>query len=221
MNTLFCRHNRFTADCPICSKGTVLDPSGPERAPARGRTRSGTPAKGRSTGSGGARSAGGGAFRGPYAAAGPYERDGARHEVRLERVPGGLRLAEWAAGALSRSAPVLAAADLPGLIEQAGEREVLRPAEHEALVAALTEPPAEPAAGTGGPPHGASRGRSGDMQDELRVERAGRPGTVRVARWMLRPGDGWVLVEAPPMLPVARYAQALREAARRGVLGPG
>ena len=22
----FCRHNRFFADCPICSKGTVLDP---------------------------------------------------------------------------------------------------------------------------------------------------------------------------------------------------
>ena len=27
MNSLFCRHNRFTADCPICSKGTVLDSS--------------------------------------------------------------------------------------------------------------------------------------------------------------------------------------------------
>ena len=23
----FCRHNRFVAECPICSKGTVLDPN--------------------------------------------------------------------------------------------------------------------------------------------------------------------------------------------------
>ena len=47
--------------------------------------------------------------RGPYAAAGPYE-GGA--EVRLERVPGGLRLARWQAGQIDRSAPELSAADV-------------------------------------------------------------------------------------------------------------
>ena len=32
--SLFCRHNRFVAECPICSKGTVLDPNmKPERRP--------------------------------------------------------------------------------------------------------------------------------------------------------------------------------------------
>ena len=43
--------------------------------------------------------------RGEFASAGPYE-DG--REVRLEKVPGGLRLAMWQAGQLLKDAPILA-----------------------------------------------------------------------------------------------------------------
>jgi hypothetical protein len=102
VSDLFCRHNRFTADCPICSKGTVLE-SGATKSRARARTPAGR---------GGSKPAAprGAQFRGPYASAGPYDRDGERVEVRLEKVPGGLRLAEWAGGSLRRSAPVLPAA---------------------------------------------------------------------------------------------------------------
>ena len=149
-------------------------------------------------------------FRGPYASAGPYERDGERVEVRLEKVPGGVRLAEWAGGALRRQAPVLPAADLRGLIAQARERELLPARDLERLeAAAAQEPGGDPA------PWGASRGRTGDLQEELRVEAMGEEG-VRVARWILRPGAGWELQEAPPMLPAARFAEALAAAARAG-----
>ena len=80
----FCRHNRFVAECPICSKGTVLDPN---RRSER-RPRAELPA------ASGARRPGRGSrvrvSRGQFASAGPYE-DG--REVRLEKVPGasGLR----------------------------------------------------------------------------------------------------------------------------------
>ena len=71
MNSLFCRHNRFTADCPICSKGTVLDSSGAAAAKPRrprasgggGRARSSEPAKGARR------------YTGPYVSAGPYEQE--------------------------------------------------------------------------------------------------------------------------------------------------
>ena len=43
-------------------------------------------------------------------------------------------------------------------------------------------------------------------------------GRVRVGRWVLRPGSGWQLQEAPPMLPAARFAEALAGAAREGLL---
>ncbi|MEA2389037.1 MAG: hypothetical protein QOG41_1810, partial [Thermoleophilaceae bacterium] len=56
-----------------------------------------------------------------------------------------------------------------------------------------------------------------DLQEELRVEAVG-DGSVRVARWVLRPGAGWELQDAPPMLPATRYAEALRGAARLGLL---
>ena len=83
----FCRHNRFVAECPICSKGTVLDPNRrAERRPRPGSTR--RPGAKRPVQS----AAGTRVSRGPFAAAGPYE-DG--REVRLEKVPGGLRLAAW------------------------------------------------------------------------------------------------------------------------------
>jgi hypothetical protein len=202
----FCRHNRFFAECPICSKGTVLDPS----VAARRRTRSPS-----------ARSAGGGrrrssapaasaprAARGPFASAGPY--DGA--EIRLEQIPGGLRMAAWRGGSIDRAAPVLDAADVPALLVEAAAKGVL-PAAPDAAV----DTPAEPAApGT----FGASPGRTGELRDELRVERLDER-RVRVARWILRPNRGWELQEAPVMLPPARFAQALAAAAGEGVLVSG
>jgi hypothetical protein len=200
----FCRHNRFFADCPICSKGTVLDP-------ARSATR-------RPRSSQGSRSAGGAkrrtaapapgaarASRGPFVSAGPY--DGA--EIRLERVPGGLRLASWRGGQIERTAPVLKAADAPGLLSEAGTKELLDP------------PPLPEANGDGEVgAFGASPGRSGELRDELRVERLDE-GRIRVARWILRPNRGWELQEAPVMLPPARFAQALTAAAGKGVLASG
>ena len=197
MSDLFCRHNRFTADCPICSKGTVLEKHVPSaaRPPKPPKPAAERP---------------GGQFRGPYATAGPYERDGERVEVRLEKVPGGIRLAEWAGGALRRQAPVLPAADLLGLVAQARERELLPQRDLDRLEAAAAEDPA------GDPGEwGASAGRTGDLQEELRVEAVGDD-AVRVARWILRPRADWELQDAPPMLPAARFAQALAAARRAG-----
>jgi len=207
VNSLFCRHNRFTADCPICSKGTVLDPSKPAPRPRPARS---------SSGGGSRRSSSQVVSRvvtGPYASAGPYEDEhGDSYEVRLERVPGGVRLAEWASGQIRRSAPVLEARGLAELVAGVREREILREPDAEALFsAARAEPGDEPAQ------HGASRGRAGDMQEELRVERLDDD-RVRIARWILRPGAGWELQEAPVMLPAKRYAEAIRTAARAGLL---
>jgi hypothetical protein len=204
VSDLFCRHNRFTADCPICSKGTLLDSDA-----ARGSPRTSRSAPRRSGGKPAA--AQGAAFRGPYATAGPYERDGERVEVRLEKVPGGVRLAEWAGGALRRRAPVLPAADLLALIVQARERELLAQRDLDALADAA----AAERSGEGGE-WGASPGRTADLQEELRVESLG-DGELRVARWILRPGAGWELQDAPPMLPAARFADALSAARRAGI----
>jgi hypothetical protein len=209
VNSLFCRHNRFTADCPICSKGTVLDPSRqatrprPARQPSsRGRSPAATQKMAR-------------VVAGPYASAGPYEDDlGDSYEVRLEKVPGGVRLAEWAAGQIRRTAPVMAAADLGTLLLTTHERSLLGEADSAALLdAAATEPEEAP----DGHPFGSSRGRTGDMQEELRVERMDG-GRVRIGRWILRPGADWELQHAPVMLPAKRYAEAIRAAARRGLL---
>ena len=201
----FCRHNRFFADCPICSKGTVLDP-------ARSATRSSRPSSGtRSAGGGKRRSSAPPAgaprpSRGPFVSAGPY--DGA--EIRLERVPGGLRMASWRGGQIERTAPVLAAADAPALLAEAAIKELLAPPQ-------LPEPP-EGNREVGA--FGASPGRSGELRDELRVERLDDE-RIRVARWILRPNRGWELQEAPVMLPPARYTQALAAAASKGVLASG
>ena len=203
----FCRHNRFFAECPICAKGTVLDPS-------RSATRRSSGSGSRSSGSG-SRSTGGTrrrsttpaagaprAARGPFVAAGPY--DGA--EIRLERVPGGLRMASWRGGQIERTAPVLDAADAPALLAEAATKEL------------LAVPPGENGgAQSEGGAFGASPGRSGELRDELRVERIDKR-RIRVARWILRPNRGWELQEAPVMLPPARFAQALAAAARKGVL---
>ncbi|MEJ7655811.1 MAG: hypothetical protein WKF33_02150 [Thermoleophilaceae bacterium] len=234
MVSLFCRHNRFTADCPICSRGTVLDSTGSERGGGRSTSRAaaGTTGAPRSGGtrpaSSGRRGPSRGAvtFRGgPSASVGPYERDGETYEVRLERVPGGLRLAEWSAGQLRPAAPVLAARDVSRLIADAAGARALEPTEHEELGRALADVPPEPApfravdpapeAGASG--HGASPGRSGELRDELRVERIDGD-RLRIARWVFRPGTGWDLLDAPTMLPARRYAEALADAARRSLL---
>lgn len=151
--------------------------------------------------------------RGPYASAGPYE----GRELRLERVPGGLRLASWRGGQLERVAPLIPAEDLAGLLAQALEKELLPAAEVRVVEAVLgTE------AATDGDANdfGRSPGRSGELRDELRVE-ALEDGQLRVARWLMRPNRGWELQQAPVLLPAARFAQALADAARRGVLAAG
>jgi hypothetical protein len=141
--------------------------------------------------------------------AGPYEREEDVYDVRLERVPGGVRLAQWARGSLEREAPELPEADLAGLVAAALEKEVLEGRDAEVLRAALEH---DGAAGEGeAPEHGASAGRAGDMREELRIERLG-DGRVRVGRWLFWPGRGWELQSAPPMFPAARYAEALRAA---------
>jgi hypothetical protein len=203
VSDLFCRHNRFTADCPICSKGTLL-----ESDTTRPTPRASTPSSRRSGGKPASRA--GAQFRGPYATAGPYDRDGERVEVRLEKVPGGLRLAEWSNGALRRAAPVLPAADLGGLLTQARERQILPERELESLETAA----AEEATGDRAE-WGSSAGRTGDLREELRVE-AVDDGAVRIGRWIFRPGADWELQEAPPMLPASRFAEAIAAARRAG-----
>jgi len=177
----FCRHNRLFAECPICSKGTVLDQSRPApRRRAAAHKAAGGPRE----------------SRGPFVSAGPY--DGA--ELRLERVPGGLRLASWRGGQIERTAPVLAAADVPSLLAEAVATGLLPNGDAAAL------PQAEGA-------FGVSPGRSGELRDELRVERLDAD-RIRVARWIMRPNRGWELQEAPVMLPAKRFLEAL--AASRG-----
>ena len=138
-------------------------------------------------------------YKGPHASAGPYSDDEGSYEVRIERVPGGLRMASWMAGAIRRAAPVLRAEDLPGLFERAAEAGVLEDATE--LLHSDGLPDGE----------GASPGRAGELREELRVE-ALEDGRVRVARWILRPNRGWELQEAPVMLPAARYAEAFQRA---------
>lgn len=195
----FCRHNRFVSECPICSKGTVLDPNRKaERRPrANARPGSRSSPKGRVQAAGAAR-----VSRGPFASAGPYE-DG--REVRLEKVPGGLRLASWHAGQLVKEAPVLGLEDLPELLRSAVEQGLLSEPEGDWA--------GEPALGR----HGASPGRTGELRDELRVERLDDD-RVRIARWIMRPNRGWELQEAPVLLPAERFVGALEAAASGGVL---
>jgi len=177
----FCRHNRFFAECPICSKGTVLDPNRREaRRPRPSASRSGS-RRPSATAPSVARPS-----RGPYASAST----GNGAEVRLERVPGGLRLAVWRGGQIERTAPVLDAASLSALLAEAAEKELLAPV-------------GTPSGGSGSSP-----GRAGELRDDLRVERLD-DGRVRIARWIMRPNRGWELQEAPVMLPPKRFTQAL------------
>ena len=138
--------------------------------------------------------------------AGPYQREhGGSYEVRLERVPGGVRLAQWSGGRLERRAPELPAADLLTLLAAVAERDLLPARDSEALAEVLRLEP-----GPGGADRAAaSPGRAGDLREELRVERRDSD-RVRIGRWLLYPSRGWELQDAPPMLPAARYAEAFR-----------
>jgi hypothetical protein len=197
--SLFCRHNRFVSECPICSKGTVLDPNRKAERRPRPNARPGSRSspKGRVQAAGATR-----VSRGPFASAGPYE-DG--REVRLEKVPGGLRLAAWHAGQLAKEAPVLDLEDLPEMLRSAVEQGLLS--------APAGDWTGEPALGR----HGASPGRTGELRDELRVERVDDD-RVRIARWIMRPNRGWELQETPVLLPAERFVGALEAAAATGVL---
>lgn len=205
MSSLFCRHNRFTAECPICSKGSVLSNETPERVkparpagPARsaGR-RTSTPAVSTAT-----------VTRYPHVSAGPFDREARIYEVRLEKVPGGLRLGEWRGGAIERRAPVLPASALRELVDEARGRGLV----------------GFDLAGNGGEPAPegmvASPGRAGDMKEELRLERLPEPGLVRLARWLYWPGAGvgWELQEAAVMLPEGRYESVLTAGVGAGLI---
>ena len=137
-----------------------------------------------------------------------------RERVRLSLLlAGGVRLAEWASGQIRRRAPVLEASGLAELVATVSERDILPSADAEKLTQAACAQPEDGERAT----HGASRGRAGDMQEELRVERLDDE-HLRIARWILRPRAGWELQEAPVMLPAARYAEAIRAAAAAGAL---
>jgi hypothetical protein len=200
VSSLFCRHNRFTAECPICSKDTVLSAQPAERAkPARRpASRSRSPRRDSA--------AAATVTRYPHATAGPFDHDGRLYEVHLEKVPGGLRLGEWRNGALERRAPVLPASGLRRLADEAREHAIVR-----------FDLPEGRATAEGS---AASAGRAGDMQEELRVETLPDPGLVRVARWIFWPGggEGWLLQDAPVMLPENRFEQVLLEAAGAGLI---
>ena len=202
--SVFCRHNRFTADCPICAKGTVLEGAAAGRRSAAGtgqRTRR-SPAKPTRPSFAG----------GPNATTPGYEdEDGRRYVIRLEKVPGGVRMGEWSGAELRRRAPALPATDLVELLR--GAQGVLAEADAGALARALeVEPGGEPTGAAG-----VSKGRSGDFKEELRIEALDHE-TVRVGRWVLRPALGWQLQEAAPMLPAKRYAEAVAGAVRAGAL---
>jgi hypothetical protein len=206
VSSLFCRHNRFTADCPICSKGTVFEKrekTAESRGAATTRTKAPRKAKEKASRS----------FAGPYVVAGPFDTDRGRYEVRLEQVPGGLRLAQWSGGALERKAPVIEPGALRSMLSEAGERGIIGWDDWGRIETSLDQ------GNGGGTSHAASSGRAGDMQEELRVERL-EDGSVRIARWLYWPGasGGWQLQDAPLMYPAERYVQAFSEAAKSGLI---
>lgn len=199
MSSLFCRHNRFTADCPICSKNTVLARPAPAERP---RPSSGSSSKKPSS----RKAAAPTVTRYPHVSVGPVEHEARIYEVRLEQVPGGLRLGQWRSGELERKAVVVPASSLRELLDEARGRGFVK--------FDLPEDMRD-----SGDDMGVSGGRAGDMNEELRVQRVGE-GFVRIARWIYWPGTGvgWELQDAPVMLPEKRYEQALTDAAIKGVI---
>lgn len=139
---------------------------------------------------------------------GPVEHEARIYEVRLEQVPGGLRLGQWRGGELERKAPVLPVSGLRELVDEARSRGFVK----------FDLPEPSPAA-VPLDSHAASPGRAGDMQEELRLERVG-DGFVRIARWIFWPGTGvgWELQEAPVMLPEKRYEQVLSDAVEKSLI---
>jgi hypothetical protein len=142
----------------------------------------------------------------PHVSIGPVDREARIYEVRLEQVPGGLRLGQWRSGELERKAPVVPVSSLRELLDEARGRGFVKFDLPERMQ-------------DSGDDFGVSAGRSGDMAEELRVERLGE-GFVRIARWIFWPGTGvgWELQDAPVMLPEKRYEQALLDAAIKGLL---
>ena len=82
----------FWSTAPSAPRTPCWIPAGSGARPAPRASSTGTPRRAASVSS----------SRGPYAAAGPVP---GGIEVRLERVPGGLRLAEWEAGQIARRHP--------------------------------------------------------------------------------------------------------------------
>jgi hypothetical protein len=107
-----------------------------------------------------------------------------------------------------KEAPVVALGDLPAMLRSAAEQGLVTGTE--------LEPAGAPAVGA----HGASPGRTGELRDELRVERVDDD-HVRIARWIMRPNRGWELQQSPVLLPADRFVGALAAAAERGVLSSG
>jgi hypothetical protein len=199
MSSLFCRHNRFTADCSICSKGSVLSREAPERAkPVRAAPAAGRKAKPKASSAT--------TTRYPHVSIGPVEREARIYEVRLDQVPGGLRLGQWRSGELERKAPVVPVSGLRELFEEAGGRGFVKFDLEDRL----------PESGEN---IASSPGRAGDLQEELRLESIGE-GFVRIARWIFWPGTGvgWDLQDAPVMLPEKRFEQVLSDAAVKGLI---
>ena len=166
MSSLFCRHNRFTADCPICSKNTVLSRPAPAERPRPASTKKASARK----------PAAPTVTRYPHVSVAPVEHEARIYEVRLEQVPGGLRLGQWHSGELERKAPVVSVSALRELLDEARGRGFVK----------FDLP--EDTRGSGDD-FGISEGRAGDMKEELRVERVGE-GFVRIARWIYWPGTG-------------------------------
>jgi hypothetical protein len=199
MTSLFCRHNRFTADCPICSKNTVLARPAPAERPRPSKP---SPGSRRSSPKASAPTI----TRYPHVSVAPVEHEARIYEVRMEQVPGGLRLGQWRSGELERKAPVVPASGLRELLDEARGRGFVKFELPDEIRESSDD-------------FGVSPGRAGDMQEELRVDQVGE-GFVRVARWIFWPGTGvgWELQDAPVMLPEKRYEQALVDAAAKGVL---
>jgi hypothetical protein len=137
---------------------------------------------------------------------GPVEHEARIYEVRLEQVPGGLRLGQWRGGELERKAPVMPASGLRELLDEARGRGLVKFDLPEGMADSSDQ-------------MGVSAGRAGDMGEELRLERVGE-GFVRLARWIFWPGTGvgWELQDAPVMLPEHRYEQAFTDAALKGLI---
>src|SRR3954466_1600572 len=153
MPSLFCRHNRFTADCPICSKNTVLAREATERGrPVKASQR--TPSKTSRKASPVA------VTRYPHVSVGPVEHEARIYEVRLEQVPGGLRLGQWRSGELERRAPVLPVSALRELFDEARGKGYVKFDVMDGFPGI-------------GDDIASSPGRAGDMGEELRLERVG------------------------------------------------